>query len=225
MTTDAQHVIRTINRAEDAHFILTGMARHQRTGRDSLGVDTSPDPSVPLNLTMHDLAQDIGTILRELALDVADAAGDWPDGLDAPGAALFVRQRAEVVVGHEGRETTLHALEDLYRKATGALGMLPRRTRIPEHCECGHEQWVYHENVAFTRCAGGHVSSLADHAYMENAPDFSATQAARLMGVTRWTITRMLERGDLVGAKGSPGTPARVSAMSISAWTAGRVAS
>lgn len=225
MTTDAQHVIRTINRAEDAHFILTGMARTQTSGAAGPKVQTSNAPGVPLNLTMHDLAQDIGTILRELALDVADATGDWPDGLDASGAALFIRQRAAVVVGHEGRETTLHALEDNYRKATGVLGMLPRRTRIPEHCECGHEQWVYHENVAFTRCAGGHVSSLADHAYMENAPDFSATQAARLMGVTRWTITRMLERGDLVGAKGSPGTPARVSAMSISAWTAGRVAS
>lgn len=203
MTIDAQHVIRTINRAEDAHFILQGMARHQGTGQPSLGVDITPDPASPLDLTMHDLATEIIEVLRDLAMDVADATREWPDGLDAPGAALFIRQRAHHVVGHEGREETLTLLEERYRSATGVLGMLPRRTKVPEYCECGREQWVYHEHVAFVRCQDGHVASLADHAYRGDTKAFTVTQTARILGVSRSTIGRMIERGDL-HAEGRP---------------------
>lgn len=218
---DQQHAIRTINQSEEAWFVLQGMARAQTSGPQGPKVSTSSTPGAPLNLTMHDLAQDITTILRDLALDIADACGEWPDSLDATGAALYARQRTEHIIGHEGREETLHTLREHVQRATGVLGMLPRRTRIPEHCECGAEQWVYHEHVAYVRCRDGHLASLADHAYAAHAGHFTIGQAARLLGVSERTIGRLLERGDLWGTRGSGGRRGYVDAASVTAFRHG----
>lgn len=219
--TDAQQIIRTINRAEDAHYILTGMARAQTSSPTGPKVKTSNTPAAPLNLTMHDLATDIAAILRELALDIAAQSGDWPDGLDVPAAGQYIRQHSTFVVGHEGHETDIANLAECYRKATGVLGMLPRRTRIPEPCECGAEQWVYHEHVAYVRCRDGHLASLADHAYAAGTGHFTIGQAARILGVSDRTIGRLLERGDLWGTRGAGGRRGYVDAASVTAFHRG----
>lgn len=221
MTLDAQHVTRTINQAEEAWFVLQGMARAQTSTTTGPKVAGSTSPGTPLNLTMHDLAVDLATILRDLALDVAEASGDWPDGLDATGAAVFARARTEHIVGHEGREATIHTLREHIQRATGVLGMLPRRTRIPEPCECGAEQFVYHEYVAYVQCRGGHLASLADHAYAAGAGHFTIGQAARILGVSDRTIGRLLERGDLWGSRGSGGRRGYVDAASVTAFRHG----
>lgn len=221
MTLDAQYVTRTIDQAEDTLFILQGMARAQTAPAAGPKVDTSSTPGAPLNLTMHDLAVDIAGILRELALDVAEASGEWPDGLDATGSAAFTRTRTEHIIGHEGREATLQLLTDRHRQATGVLGMLPRRTRIPEHCECGAPQWVYHEHVAYVRCTDGHLGSLADHAYAAGAGHFTIGQAARILGVSDRTVGRLLERGDLWGARGKLSRRGYVDAASVTAFSRG----
>lgn len=202
--TDANHIIRTINRAEDAHYILTGMARHQSSGGDTLGVDTTPDPSVPFNLTMHDLATDIAGILRELALDLASTTGDWPDSLDTPGAALFIRQRAQHITGHEGHETSIELLTDRYRSATGVLGLLPKRSRMPdEPCDCGAEQWLYRERPPFVRCREGHVSELTTHLQSRGVEAITQMQAAWILDCTQGAISKWVKRGILgAGEKG-----------------------
>ncbi|MFC0673536.1 helix-turn-helix domain-containing protein [Brachybacterium hainanense] len=214
------HARRIIDQAEDAWFILQGMARAQ-TQAAGPKVQTSTTPAAPLNLTMHDLAVDIATILRDLALDIADTTGEWPDGLDATGAAAFARARTEHIIGHEGREETIATLADRHRTATGILGMLPRRTRVPEPCECGAQQHVYHEHVAYVRCEDGHLASLADHAYAAGAGHFTIGQAARILGVSDRTIGRLLERGDLWGSRGSSGRRGFVDAASVTAFRHG----
>lgn len=220
-TIDDHHVTRTINQAEEAWFILQGMARAQASGAPGPKVQTSTTPGAPLNLTMHDLATDIATTLRDLALDIAEASGEWPDGLDATGAAAFTRPRTEHIIGHEGREDVLRTLREHTQRATGVLGMLPRRTRIPEHCECGHQQWVYHEHVAYIRCKAGHLGSLADHAYAADTGHFTIGQTARILGVSDRTIGRLLERGDLWGTRGSSGRRGYVDAASVTAFSRG----
>lgn len=221
MTLDPQHVTRTIAQAEEAWFILQGMARAQTSGPQGPKVTTSSTPGTPLNLTMHDLAVDIAATLQELALDIAEATGEWPDSLDATGAAAYARKWAEHITGHEGREDVLRTLTEHVQRATGVLGMHPRRTRVPEPCECGHEQWVYHEHVAYVRCKGGHLSSLADHAYAAGAGHFTIGQAARILGVSDRTVGRLLERGDLWGARGSGGRRGYVDAASVTAFSRG----
>lgn len=220
MTTDAQHIIRTIDQAEEAWFILQGMARAQ-TRPHGPKVDTSNAPAAPLNLTMYDLAQDITGTLRDLALDIADACGDWPNGLDATGAAAFTRARTEHIIGHEGREDVLRTLREHTNRATGVLAILPRRTRIPEHCECGAEQWVYHEHVAYVRCHDGHLGSLADHAYGADTGHFTIGQTARILGISDRTVGRLLDRGDLWGTRGSGGRRGYVDAASVTAFKHG----
>lgn len=218
---DQQRARRTIDQAEEAWFVLQGMARAGATTPAGPKVTTSTTPAAPLNLTMHDLAVDLATILRDLALDIAETCGEWPDSLDATGAAAYARARTEHIVGHEGREDTLHTLRDHIQRATGVLGILPRRTRIPEHCECGAEQWVYHEHVAYVRCRDGHLASLADHAYAAGTGHFTIGQAARILGVSDRTVGRLMERGDLWGTRGSGGRRGYVDAASVTAFHRG----
>ena len=160
---DANAVIRAINQAEEYWYVLSGLARH-KTNATGPKVATSTEPAAPLDLTLHDLAQAIYGVLRDLALDLADTTGEWPDQLDAPGAALFIRQHATTMATHPGMIENLDLLNDHKKKANGALGLLPRRTQIPEYCECGAPQWCYHEKPPFIKCKDGHIAPLADHA-------------------------------------------------------------
>lgn len=203
--TDAQHIIRTINQAEDAHYILTGMARHQTGSGDSLGITTSPTPGAPLNLTMHDLAVDIAGILRDIALELADITGDWPDSLDASGAALFARQRAtHLPLDRPGPIENIDLLEDRYRAATGVLGLLPKRTRMPdEPCDCGADQWLYRERPPFVRCNNGHISEITTHLQNRGVEAITQMQAAWILDCSQGAISKWIKRGILAaGTKG-----------------------
>ncbi|WP_152353310.1 helix-turn-helix domain-containing protein [Brachybacterium subflavum] len=200
--TDAQSVIRAVNRAEEVHFILEGMKR-VKLSHHGPTVDTSGPPSAPVNLGMLDLAEDIRASLQGWSQLVNEEQGDPYPRDETTALALFLRQHAIWIADGTWATDMVEELEGMNQRAIGMLGMLPRRTKIPEHCECGAEQWVYHESVAFVRCADGHVASLADHAYAADTEGFSVTQVARILGVSRSTIGRMIDRGDL-HAEGRP---------------------
>lgn len=203
--TDANHVIRTINRAEDAHYILTGMARTQTSPATGPKVKTSSAPGVPLNLTMHDLATDIAGILRELALDLAQITGDWPDGLDTPDASLYIRQHAtHLPTERPGPIENIDLLTDRYRQASGVLGMLPNRSRMPDElCDCGATQWIYHERPPYVRCNEGHLSELTSHLQTRGVNTITQSQAAWILDCTQGAISKWVKRGILsAGDKG-----------------------
>ena len=137
---------------------------------------------------------------------------------------MFIHRHATLVAGHEGMRENLPILKDLMERAHGPMGLLPRRTRIPEYCECGTVQWCYHEQPPFVKCKAGHIALLADHAYRAGAEAYTATQAARLIGVSVATIGRMIERGDLYGKKGTLSSRAYVDGASLSVYMKGLAA-
>lgn len=201
--TEAQEIIRAVNRAEEVHFVLAGMSRIQRAAANGPVVDCSRDPAAPLDLGMLALAQEIADSIQGWARLTHEEQGDPLPRDETTALALYMRQRAIWIAGAEWAPVMLDELEDRYRRGFGMLGMLPRRTKVPEPCECGADQWVYHEEVAFVRCAGGHLSSLADHAYSGEAETFTVTQVARMTGMARSSIGFMIDRGDL-HAEGRP---------------------
>lgn len=201
--TEVQAVIRAVNRAEEVHFILDGMSRLGRSRPSGPAVDISPEPGAPIDLSMHDLASDLRAKFQGWAQLLSEEQGDPLPADEVTSHALFLRQHAIWIAGAEWAEVMIDELREDTRRGVGMLGMLPRRTKVPEPCECGADQWVYHEDVAFVRCADGHLASLADHAYSGEAETFTVSQVARMTGMARSTIGYMIDRGDL-HAEGRP---------------------
>lgn len=220
MIADPQWIIRTVNRATEIHYIATGLIGHHQTATGPK-VDTTTTPSTPINISLLDLANDIATTLRDLALDIADTLHEWPDNLDPEGAATYIRQHAtRIPPDRPGPYDTIDKLDDFNRRGLGVLGMLPRRTRIPELCECGATQYVIHETPVHVRCERGHDSPLTDHAYPDETTTYTYSQAARILGITQSAISQAVKKGRLDATPGAPGKPGTITATALKEYRA-----
>lgn len=194
--TQAQEIIRAVNRAEEVHLILSGMARVRRA-RTSMGVDVSAAPGAPLDLAMVDLADDIRNSIQGWARLTEEEQGDLIADGATPALALHMRQRAIWIAGAEWAPVMVEELTDLNRRAIGALGLLPQRTPMPERCHCGAVQWVYHERPPFVRCRDGHASRLIEHLHGRGVEAITQVQAAWVLDCTQSAVSKRASRGEL----------------------------
>lgn len=208
--TDAQHIIRTINQAEDVHAILIGMSRIKRRA-EQLGVQDGSTPGVPVNLDLLDQAEEIRASILGWTQLLHEEQGDPPPASNVPAWALHLRERALWITGAAWAEDMLAELHDRTSRGIAMLGLYPKRTKLPESCECGATQWVYHEDVAWTQCADGHIASLAE-ALPANTRTLSCTEAAMILGVTTRTVERWVEERKIAAASRNP---TRISALSV----------
>lgn len=208
--TDAQSLIRAVNRAEEAHFILTGMSRTKRRGDSSGPAGTAESPE-PISLDMLDMAEEIRASLIGWARIVHEETSDPLPRDDMPAWALYLREHALWIASTPWADDATDEIRDRGTRGIAMLGLFPRRTRLPEPCQCGRPQWVYHEDIAWTLCADGHVASLAD-ALPLTVRTLSCAEAAMILGTTARTIERWVADGELSAASHHP---TRISALSI----------
>lgn len=193
---DVNHAIRTIRQAEEVHKILEGMKRHQRaiTGPK---VQTSASRT-PVDLGMLDLADDIKASLQGWARLVEEETGETLDDLrDMDVVGQWLRVRATWIAGANWAEDMLSELSGHTRRAIGMLGLLPARMQMPEPCDCGAEQWLYHERPPFVRCKAGHLSGIVSHLQGRGVESVSQMQAAWVLGCSQQAVSRRIKRGTL----------------------------
>lgn len=208
--TEAQQIIRAANQAEDVHAILTGMSRVKRRA-EQLGIQDSAPPPVPVNLDLLDQAEEIRASVIGWARLTSEEKGDALPASNMPAWTLFLRERAIWISGTPRAEDMLAELRDRTNRGIATLGLFPKRTQLPEHCQCGAPQWVYHEDVAWTQCADGHTASIAE-ALPNTSRTFSCAEAAMLLDVTPRTVERWVEERKIAAASQSP---TRISALAI----------
>lgn len=194
--TDINATIRTIRQAEEVHKILEGMKRHQRaTG--NLGIQSS-SRGTPIDLGMLDLADDIKASLQGWARLVEEETEEpLQDLRDMDVVGQWLRERAEWIAGADWAEDMLSELSGHTRRAIGMLGLLPARMRMPEPCDCGAEQWLYHERPPFVRCRAGHLSGIVSHLQGRGVESVSQMQAAWVLGCSQSSVARRIKRGEL----------------------------
>lgn len=200
--TDAQSIIRTVNQAEDVYAILTGMSRVRRRA-EQLGIQDGSVPGVPVNLDLLDQADNIRSSVTEWLKLIHEEQGDPLPASNMPAWCLHLRERAIWISGAPWAEDMVAELHDRTSRGIAMLGLYPRRTQLPEHCQCGAPQWVYHEDVAWTQCADGHVASLAE-ALPANTRTLSCAEAAMILGVTPRTVERWVEERKIAAASRNP---------------------
>lgn len=207
---DAQQIIRAANQAEDVYAILTGMSRVKRRA-ESLGIQDSSLPAVPVNLDLLDQAEEIRSSIIGWARLTHEEQGDPLPASSMPAWTLFLREHAIWIAGASWAEDMAAELRDRTSRGIAMLGLYPRRTQLPEHCQCGAPQWVYHEDVAWTQCADGHVASIAE-ALPATTRTLSCAEAAMLLGVTPRTVERWVEERKIAAVSHNP---TRISALSV----------
>lgn len=213
---DAQTIIRATNQAEDVHAILIGMSRVKRRA-EQLGIQDGSVPGVPVNLDLLDQADQIRSSIVGWAQLLHEEHGDPLPASNVPAWTLFLREHAIWITGAPWAEDMLAELRDRTSRGIAMLGLYPKRTQLPDHCQCGAPQWVYHEDVAWTQCADGHVASLAE-ALPANTRTLSCSEAAMILGVTTRTIERWVEDRKIAAASHNP---TRISALAVKMHRAG----
>lgn len=193
---DVNHAIRTIRQAEEVHKVLEGMKRHQRT-TGNLGIQSS-SRGTPIDLGMLDLADDIKASLQGWARIVEEETEEpLQDLRDMDVVGQWLRVRATWIAGADWAEDMLAELSGHTRRAIGMLGLLPSRMRMPEPCDCGAEQWLYHERPPFVRCKAGHLSGIVSHLQGRGVESVSQMQAAWVLGCSQQAVSRRIKRGTL----------------------------
>ena len=200
--TDINAVIRTIRQAEEVHKILEGMKRHQRTSNGPRAQTSTI--GTPIDLGMLDLADDIKASLQGWARLVEEETEEpLQDLRDMDVVGQWLRVRATWIAGATWAEDMLSELSGHTRRAIGMLGLLPARMRMPEPCDCGAEQWLYHERPPFVRCKAGHLSGIVSHLQGRGVESVSQMQAAWVLGCSQSSVARRIKRGELhPGTKG-----------------------
>lgn len=214
--TDAQQIIRTINQAEDVHAILIGMSRVKRRA-EQLGVQDGSTPGVPVNLDLLDQAEEIRASILGWTQLLHEEQGDQPPASNVPAWALFLREHALWITGAPWAEDMHAELQDRTSRGIAMLGLYPRRTQLPERCQCGAPQWVYHEDIAWTQCDDGHIASLAE-ALPATTRTLSCAEAAMILGVTARTVERWVEERKIAAVARNP---TRISTLSVKMYRAG----
>lgn len=208
--TDAQQIIRAANQAEDVYGILVGMSRVKRRA-EQLGIQDSSEPAIPVNLDLLDQAEQIRASILGWTRLTSEEHGDPIPASTIPTWALFLREHAIWITGTAWAEDMLAELQDRTSRGIAMLGLYPRRTQLPHACQCGSVQWVYHEDLAWTQCADGHIAPIAE-AIPATARTFSCTEAAMLLGVTPRTVERWVEDRKIAAASHNP---TRITALAI----------
>lgn len=209
--TDAQSIIRAVNRAEDVHFILTGMSRTKRRGSNDGGPPSTAESPAPLALELLDQAEDIRHSMTGWATIIHEEKRDPLPRDDMAAWTLWIRERAIWITGQPWADDMRDELADRTQRGIAMLGLFPRRTRLPEACQCGAAQWVYHEDIAWTLCSAGHIASLAE-ALPIDGPLLSCTEVAMILGVSARTIERWVADREIAVARTNP---TRISTLAV----------
>lgn len=199
--TDANHVIRAINQAEEVHDGLNvrGDLR-SHNGPSSAGASESRPP---VDLGMLDLARDIEKLIQLWTRLVHEESGDELPADTITGQARYMRERAIWIAGAEWAPDMIDELESVARKGVGMLGMLPPRSPLPEPCNvCGAQQWIYHERPPIVRCREEHESQLVEHMQGRGAETVTHAEAAWVLGIKRRAVGMAIKRGTLTAGIG-----------------------
>lgn len=208
--TDAQSIIRAVNRAEEVHFILSGMSRTKRRSSDGGPASTAESPA-PLAIELLDQAEDIRHSVIGWATVIHEEKHDPLPRDDVPAWTLWLRERAIWITSRPWAEDMRDELTDRTRRGIAMLGLFPRRTRLPEECQCGAPQWVYHEDIAWTLCSDGHIASLAE-ALPLDGPLLSCAEVAMILGVSTRTVERWVTDREIAVARTDP---TRISTLAV----------
>lgn len=193
---DAQTIIRTVNRAEEAWEGLK--VRGELRSRTGPAVSASSAPPAPVDLGMLDLADDVAMSLHGWCrVAHEEGAGDLPAD-DVPAQAAWMRERAIWIAGAEWAPDMVDELADHARRGVGMLGMLTPRTPLPERCGvCEARQWVWHETPPIVRCREGHESQLVEHLQSRGVETVTQDRAAWVLGIGRSGVAMAVKRGTL----------------------------
>ncbi|WP_058234128.1 helix-turn-helix domain-containing protein [Devriesea agamarum] len=202
---DAQHIIKVIVRAEECALTLRDAARSKRKMIGERVNGTTYESSAPIDLNLFDQAEMIHYCLQGWARIVEEEYGSTLPRDDTEELGLYLRRHATWIAVQAWTEDMVLELRDHAHMAEGMLGTLPRRTLVPTPCGCGAQQWVYPDDGWIVRCRAGHESKVAEHAQDADSKRLTIAQTSKLLGVSRRTIGRMIERGELQ-AEGAPPT-------------------
>lgn len=194
--TDMLQVANAINFALDMHRALCAAVGEYRQGGTERRAATR-EAVVPINVEVFDQRDLIGSQIVEWARLVEEESGQQCERLTPQVAGRWMVERADWIAGAGWAPDMIEELRSSAKRSEAMLGLLPRRTRLAHPCECGAEQWIIHEQILMVRCAYGHEAPLADHGDIPDGEPLTVTQAARVTGVARRTITRMIDRGDI----------------------------
>lgn len=194
--TDAQSVIRAVNRAEE---VWDGLKVRQElrshNGPSTSGAATSRPP---VDLGMVDLSDHIAALVQSWAKLACEEAEDDMPADQVPAQADHLRGAATWIARQAWSDDLCDELEEAARKGIGMLGMLPQRTPLPEPCSvCGARQWVYRENPPIVRCRDGHESQIVEHLHDRGTGALTHADAAWVLGISRTAVTMAIKRGTL----------------------------
>lgn len=191
--TEAQEVIRAVNRAEE---VLEGLKVRGELRTSPGGLAATPATSrPPVDLAMMDLAHHIEQLFHGWARLLHEDAGvELPNGNHL--VPDWLRTYRDQIAQAGWAPDMVDELEAAARKGIGMLGLLPKRTPLPEPCAiCESRQWVYHERPPFVRCQQEHESQLVEHLQGRGTEVITHADAAWILGVGRTAITMAIARG------------------------------
>ena len=198
MTLDAQHVIRTVNRADAAARLLRITARTPRSNTGERVKGAGPDSPAPLSLDLMDQAELMHYCLHGWARITEEEHGDPMPPDVTEDMARYLREHALWIAEQPWAEDLVLELRDHVHTAKGMLGLLTPRTLLPEPCRhCSERQWVYRETPPVVRCRQGHESPLGEHLQPRGVETVTHAQAAWVLGITRQAIGMAVKRGTL----------------------------
>lgn len=212
--TDAQSIIRAINRADTARDYLretylpgshTGGPRAQNTA-----------PPAPLDIGKLD---QINLITQQLAGWARLIEEETHEFIDDE-VEVYLRRHATFAAAQEWALDMVDELNASAAKGEAMAGASVKRVPAGE-CSCGERRWVYHADRPYVKCRAGHESTPVDH--LPPAATLSISEAARALGVSQSTITRAMQAGKLDGVQpGSGGKRGEVSAEALKKYAATR---
>lgn len=191
---DAQAIIRTVNRAEEAWSALCG-ATGDRPQAAPGPRAPSPEPQVPINVAAVDQAETLRQQITGWARILEEESGEMAPALDVPHAARHLAMHAVWVAGSGWALDLVEELRTSTRQAHAMLGALPRRTPIAKPCECGARLWAYldgGQGAMRVECDEGHVMTASQ---AEGAALVSVRGAQRILGIRRTTISEAVRSG------------------------------
>ncbi|MDU2057696.1 MAG: helix-turn-helix domain-containing protein [Dermabacter sp.] len=212
--TDAQSIIRAINRADTARDYLretylpgshTGGPRAQNTA-----------PPAPLDIGKLD---QINLITQQLAGWARLIEEETHEFIDDE-VEVYLRRHATFAAAQEWALDMVDELNASAAKGEAMAGASVKRVPVGE-CSCGEKQWAYQTEHPYVKCRAGHESTPADH--LSSGATLSVSDAARALGVSQSTITRAMQAGKLEGVQpGSGGKRGEVSAEALKKYAATR---
>lgn len=204
--TDAQSIIRAINRADTARDYL----RETYLPGTRQGGPRAQNAAPPAPLDIGKLDQ-INLITQQLAGWARLIEEETREFIDDE-VEIYLRRHATFAAAQEWALDMVDELNASAAKGEAMAGASVKRMPAGE-CACGEKQWAYQTERPYVKCRAGHETAPADH--LSSRATLSVSDAARALGVSQSTITRAVQAGRLDGVL--PGSGGKQGAVSVKA--------